>query len=65
MVRITDRPNMTLDVYHGRKTTKQRFQMGLHNGPTLSWHQKPGSMSGHGAVGLQLSNVNRILTSTP
>ena len=22
MVRLTDRPDMTLDVYHGRKTTK-------------------------------------------
>ena len=49
VVRITDRPDMTLNVYHGRKTTKQRFRMGLNNGPTLSWHQKPGLMSGHGA----------------
>ena len=49
VVRITDRPDMTLDVYHGRKTTKQRFRMELNNGPTLSWHQKPGLMSGHGA----------------
>ena len=49
VVRITDRPDMTLDVYHGRKTTKQRFRMGLNNGPTLSWHHKPGLMSGHGA----------------
>ena len=23
MVRLTDRPDMTLDVYHGRKTTTQ------------------------------------------
>ena len=26
VVRLTDRPNMTLDVYHGRKTTKQQQQ---------------------------------------
>ena len=49
VVRITDRPDMTIDVYHGRKTTKQRFRMGLNNDPTLPWHQKPGLMSGHGA----------------
>ena len=26
MVRLTDRPDMTLDVYRGRKTTTQRQQ---------------------------------------
>ena len=26
VVRLTDRPNMILDVYHGRKTTKQQQQ---------------------------------------
>ena len=26
MVRLTDRPDMTLDVYHGRKTTVQQQQ---------------------------------------
>ena len=26
MVRLTDRPDMTLDVYRGRKTTKQQQQ---------------------------------------
>ena len=26
VVRLTDRPNMTLDVYRGRKTTNQRQQ---------------------------------------
>ena len=25
MVRLTDRPDMTLDVYRGRKTTPQQF----------------------------------------
>ena len=30
VVRLTDRPDMTLDVYRGRKTTKQQQQhMGL------------------------------------
>ena len=26
MVRLTDRPDMTLDVYHGRKTTMQLLE---------------------------------------
>ena len=26
VVRLTDRPDMTLDVYHGRKTTIQQFK---------------------------------------
>ena len=26
MVRLTDRPDMTLDVYRGRKTTKQQLR---------------------------------------
>ena len=33
MVRLTDRPDMTLDVYRGRKTTIQQlvqFNLGLH-----------------------------------
>ena len=41
--RLTDRPDMTLDVYHGRKTTTQQQQ--LHSAalplyPTLSLHYK-------------------------
>ena len=27
MVRLTDRPDMTLDVYRGRKTTKQQVKL--------------------------------------
>ena len=27
VVRLTDRPDMTLDVYHGRKTTMQQQQI--------------------------------------
>ena len=27
MVRLTDRPDMTLDVYHGRKTTMQQCRV--------------------------------------
>ena len=27
VVRLTDRPNMTLDVYRGRKTTNQRMSL--------------------------------------
>ena len=26
VVRLSDRPDMTIDVYHGRKTTKQQQQ---------------------------------------
>ena len=31
VVRLTDRPDMTLDVYHGRKTTMQQQQQILQN----------------------------------
>ena len=30
MVRLTDRPDMTLDVYHGRKTTMQQQQQPMN-----------------------------------
>ena len=30
VVRLTDRPDMTLDVYRGRKTTKQQQQQQIH-----------------------------------
>ena len=31
VVRLTDRPDMTLDVYRGRKTTKQHMYIGNQN----------------------------------
>ena len=31
VVRLTDRPSMTLDVYRGRKTTIQQQQLQLHH----------------------------------
>ena len=36
MVRLTDRPDMTLDVYRGRKTTMQynTFERGVKNPST-------------------------------
>ena len=52
MVRLTDRPDMTLDVYRGRKTTMQQqcgrdvinriyhrspMQTGLHRGPMFDY----------------------------
>ena len=52
VVRLTDRPDMTLDVYRGRKTTKQQnnnlYQVcsnggpGVRNGPAAggSWVKK-------------------------
>ena len=30
VVRLTDRPDMTLDVYSGRKTTIQQYNKNLH-----------------------------------
>ena len=30
VVRLTDRPDMTLDVYRGRKTTKNNFNMTVY-----------------------------------
>ena len=45
VVRLTDRPNMTLDVYRGRKTTKQHWlqitqnigaEVPKHLGPSFS-----------------------------
>ena len=32
MVRLTDRPDMTLDVYHGRKTTIQQYSFHMSCG---------------------------------
>ena len=32
VVRLTDRPDMTLDVYRGRKTTMQQQQQIVHHG---------------------------------
>ena len=31
VVRLTDRPDMTVDVYHGRKTTMQQCNNSCHN----------------------------------
>ena len=36
MVRLTDRPDMTLDVYHGRKTTTQQQQQSRLWTPVLN-----------------------------
>ena len=43
VVRLTDRPNMTLDVYRGRKTTiqqQQPLQAGLELGTVRSVDQR-------------------------
>ena len=40
MVRLTDRPDMTLDVYLGRKTTMQQMQQPLSaNNVILNLHE--------------------------
>ena len=36
VVRITDRPDMTLDVYRGRKTTMQQQQISFHRDQLLT-----------------------------
>ena len=35
VVRLTDRPDMTLDVYRGRKTTIQQEQLAIFEGQTV------------------------------
>ena len=42
VVRLTDRPDMTLDVYRGRKTTKQTNKQG--HGDLLKIHVNPSKM---------------------
>ena len=46
VVRLTDRPDMTLDVYCGRKTTMQQQQQKMrdHVGIKTNWYKK-GSQS--------------------
>ena len=44
VVRLTDRPDMTLDVYRGRKTTKQQsFSENISCDPALEPSQRDGS----------------------
>ena len=40
MVRLTDRPDMTLDVYRGRKTTKQQHDLNWPCGRGLGCENK-------------------------
>ena len=39
MVRLTDRPNVTLDLYRGRKTTTQQKQQWLEVKVTIEGHE--------------------------
>ena len=51
MVRLTDRPDMTLDVYRGRKTTINNNRKEKRNTATvLKWN----------IFGLQCNNVSNI-----
>ena len=64
MVRLTDRLDMTLDVYHGRKTTTIPNQTEQWSNIILAskaWHERLQLVHER----FQLSDVNRILTSTP
>ena len=38
VVRLTDRPDMALDVYRGRKTTNQQQQSHLTDKSSRAWH---------------------------
>ena len=40
VVRLTDRPDMTLDVYRGRKTTIQQQQQPLFCCPMGGWYRE-------------------------
>ena len=47
VVRLTDRPDMTLDVYRGRKTTMQQCNSeNIHCDPSLEPSQRDGSNEG-------------------
>ena len=41
MVRLTDRPDMTLDVYHGRKTTIQQHTFICTGNIAMCWEPDP------------------------
>ena len=46
VVRLTDRPDMTLDVYRGRKTTIQPTNENIYCDPSLDPSQRGGSNDG-------------------
>ena len=48
VVRLTDRPDMTLDVYRGRKTTMQQQQLGVPIFREFTVHYHVGSHWGQG-----------------
>ena len=50
MVRLTDRPDMTLDVYRGRKTTIQQLAKFISNWPLSIFFSKLYFVSGFGFV---------------
>ena len=45
VVRLTDRPDMTLDVYRGRKTTMQQQQQPVPGRPTIWMIVGPGAFA--------------------
>ena len=64
VVRLTDRPDMTLDVYRGRKTTIQtNFQNSWHTGYTVltllhsEWPKLYGVLAVLSAIGLLQDNM--------
>ena len=54
MVRLTDRPDMTLDVYRGRKTTMQQHVHAKHYKHNADGRTAPG-VCGNGSIPLSHS----------
>ena len=69
VVRLTDRPDMTLDVYRGRKTTKQQQQATLLlflHAPlciTVSSERVTGCIDRKNACGLPVRKYRELLLS--
>ena len=45
VVRLTDRPDMTLDVYRGRKTTIQQQQLSIQRNKYVAKEKSAGALS--------------------
>ena len=50
VVKLTDRPDMTLDVYRGRKTTMQQQQLKDRNGKVSIFADGIDALVGEGAI---------------
>ena len=57
VVRITDRPDMTLDVYCGRKTTMQQQQQCLQIQKSILWFKRYILLSTYNTMTLKIGQV--------